>query len=149
MPGRQFCLLHKEDHEQELSTTILKKTAWPLQKKKLIDYGFEDGLEDKDHYSLTESAKKKLLKGVKLRNKKESVSDIIKSKNIVEKMLYYDGTTISQVNELEGLLSEENFKNIRERMKSQKMRCGFACVFYGSQVRENGNGSAASPKDWS
>jgi len=25
-----------------------------------------------------------------------------------------------------------NFQNIRARMKEQKMRCGFACVFYGS-----------------
>ena len=103
-----------------------------LQKKKLIEYSFEDGLEDKGHYSLTESAIKKLLKGIKLKNKKESVSDVIKSKNIVEKKLYYDGMTISQVHELEGLLNEDNFKNIRKRMKNRNMRCGFACVFYGS-----------------
>lgn len=124
--------LMEHEYERRKLVEELQDGNHPLQKKKLIDYGFEDGLEDKDHYSLTESAKKKLLKGVKLRNKKESVSDVIKSKNIVEKKLYYDGMTISQVHELEGLLNEENFKNIRMRMKNQKMRCGFACVFYGS-----------------
>lgn len=39
---------------------------------------------------------------------------------------------VSQIGELKGLLSEENFKNIKSRMKAQKMRCGFACIFYGA-----------------
>ena len=124
-------LLNNEDEKRTLVEN-LQEGVHTLQKKKLIEYSFEDGFEDKDHYCLTESAKKKLLKGLKLKVKTQSISDIIQSKNIVEKNLYYDGTTISQVNELEGLLNEDNFKNIRSRMKSQKMRCGFACVFYGS-----------------
>ena len=124
--------LLKNEHEKRTLVDDLQKGVHTLQKKKLIEYSFEEGFEDKDHYSLTESARKKLLKGIKLKAKTQSISDIIKSNNIVEKNLFYDGTTISQVHELEGLLNEENFKNIRSRMKSQKMRCGFACVFYGS-----------------
>jgi SpoVK/Ycf46/Vps4 family AAA+-type ATPase len=110
----------------------LEKGRHILQRRKLIEYSFEDGFEDKEHFRLTESARKKLLKDFKLKTKRKTVSDIISSKNIVEKSLFYDGKTVSQVNELEGLLSEENFKNVRSRMKAQKMRCGFACVFYGS-----------------
>ena len=127
-----FAFFYERDSQRREQSYNLEKGQHVLQRKKLIEYSFEDGFEDKDHFRLTDSAKKKLLKGFKLKMQKNSFSDIIKSKNIVEKMLYYDGTTISQVNELEGLLSEENFKNVRLRMKAQKMRCGFACVFYGS-----------------
>lgn len=125
--------LLKEDHEQKWLTETLELGRHILQAKKLIEYNFDDGFEDKSNYRLTDRAIKKLLKGFKIKSKeKRESSDVIISKNIVEKKLFYDGKTISQVKELEGLLSEDNYKSIRERMKSQKMRCGFACVFYGS-----------------
>jgi SpoVK/Ycf46/Vps4 family AAA+-type ATPase len=124
--------LLNDEHDKRTLVEDLQKGIHTLQKRKLIEYSFEDGFEDKDHYCLTDSAKKKLLKDFKLKSKRKTVSDIISSKDIVEKSLFYDGTTISQVKELEGLLNEENFKNIKSRMKAQKMRCGFACVFYGS-----------------
>ena len=124
--------LLNDEHDKRTLVEDLQKGIHTLQKRKLIEYSFEDGFEDKDHYCLTNIAKKKLLKDFKLKTKKKTVSDIISSKDIVEKSLFYDGTTISQVKELEGLLNEENFKNIKSRMKAQKMRCGFACVFYGS-----------------
>lgn len=129
--GNLTFLLDQEDDKKELAKT-LQEGKHILQRKKLIEYSFEDGFEEKDHFRLTDSAVKKLLKGFKLKTTRKSVSDIIISKDIVEKTLYYDGVTTTQVDELEGLLSEVNFQDIRARMKEQKMRCGFACVFYGS-----------------
>ena len=125
--------LLKEDHEKKWLTDTLELGKHIFQKRKLIEYDFDDGFEDRSNYRLRARAIKRLLKGFKIKTKDKPVaSDVIISKHIVEKELFYDGKTISQVKELEGLLSEENFKNVRERMKSQKMRCGFACVFYGS-----------------
>ena len=124
--------LLNNEHDKRTLVENLQKGIHTLQKWKLIEYSFEDGFEDKDHYCLTDIARKKLLKDFKLKTKIKTTSDIISSKDIVEKSLFYDGTTICQVKELEGLLNEGNFKNIRSRMKAQKMRCGFACVFYGS-----------------
>ena len=125
--------LLKEDRDKKCLTDTLELGKHILQKRKLIEYNFDDGFEDRSNYRLTDRAIKKLLKGFKLKTKDKPVaSDIIISKHIEEKKLFYDGKTNIQVEELEGLLSENNFKNIRERMKSQKMRCGFACVFYGS-----------------
>ena len=125
--------LLKEDHEKKRLTETLELGKHIFQKRKLIEYDFDDGFEDRSNYRLTARAIKRLLKGFKIKTKDKPVaSDVIISKHIVEKELFYDGKTISQVKELEGLLSEENFKNIRERMKAQKMRCGFACVFYGA-----------------
>jgi SpoVK/Ycf46/Vps4 family AAA+-type ATPase len=125
--------LLKEDYDKKRLTDTLELGKHILQTRKLIEYNFDDGFEDRSNYRLTDRAIKKLLKGFKLKTKDKPVaSDVIISKHIEEKKLFYDGKTNSQVEELEELLSEENFKNIRERMKSQKMRCGFACVFYGS-----------------
>ena len=102
-----------------------------LQKKKLVEYSFDDGFEDKSHFRLTPSAKTRLLKGFKLKPIKKGVSDIITSSNISEKALFYEGKTKDQVFELEGLLKEDNFKSIQARLKEQKLRCGFTCIFYG------------------
>ena len=125
--------LLKEDRDKKCLTDTLELGKHIFQKRKLIEYDFDDGFEDRSNYRLTARAIKRLLKGFKIKTKDKPVaSDVIISKHIVEKELFYDGKTISQVKELEGLLSEENFKNVRERMKAQKMRCGFACVFYGS-----------------
>ena len=124
--------LLKDDFSKRQLADSLEAGRYCLQKKKLIEFSFEDGFEDKNHFRLTDSAIKKLLKGYKPKTTKKTVSDFINSKTIIEKNLYYDGATIHQVHELEGLLIEDNFKNIRTRMKEQKMRCGFACVFYGS-----------------
>ena len=125
--------LLKEDRDKKRLMDTLELGKYILQTRKLIEYNFDDGFEDRSNYRLTDRAIKKLLKGFKLKTKDKPVaSDVIISKHIEEKKLFYDGKTNIQVEELEGLLSEENFTNIRERMKSQKMRCGFACVFYGS-----------------
>lgn len=128
-----LAFLLKDDREKKMLTEVLELGKHIFQKKKLIEYDFNDGFEDRSNYRLTARAINRLLKGFKIKTKDKPVaSDVIISKHIMEKELFYDGKTISQVKELEGLLSEENYKNVRERMKSQKMRCGFACVFYGS-----------------
>ena len=78
--------LLKEDHEQKWLTETLELGRHILQAKKLIEYNFDDGFEDKSNYRLTDRAIKKLLKGFKIKSKeKRESSDVIISKNIVEK----------------------------------------------------------------
>ena len=124
--------LIEEDFKRKELARSLKNGKYILMKRKLIEYNFDDGFEDKDWFRLTDKARKMLLKGFNLKMTKKCARDFIFSKNIEEKKLFYEGETVNQVRELKGLLCEENFKNIRQRMKAQKMRCGFACIFYGS-----------------
>ncbi len=124
--------LIEDEFDRKTLARGLKNGKYILMRKKLIEYNFDDGFEDKDWFRLTVKARKMLLKGFKIKMTKQCARDFILSKSIEEKKLFYEGETVSQVKELKGLLSEENFKNIRERMKAQKMRCGFACIFYGS-----------------
>ena len=132
LPTENLSFLFDEEDEKRDLAKALQEGKYILQRKKLIEYSFEDGFEEKDHFRLTDLAVKKLLKDFKLKPTRKSISDIITSNDIVEKMLFYDGTTTTQVNELAGLLCDENYQSIHARMKEQKMRCGFACVFYGS-----------------
>jgi len=132
IPEDSITFLIEDTFKSKELSRSLKNGKYVLMKKKLIEYNYDDGFEDKDWFRLTEKAKKTLLKGFNLKMSKQGVRDFILSKSIEEKKLFYEGETISQIGELKGLLNEENFKNIKERMKAQKMRCGFACIFYGS-----------------
>jgi len=123
-------LLEYEPQRRDLGYK-LSKGKHMLMMKKFIEFDFNDGFEDREHYRLTDFARKKLLKGFKLKVSKRCSSDVIMCKNIEEKQLFYDSNIIRQIEELSGLLEEQNFLDIRNRMKEQKMRCGFACIFYG------------------
>lgn len=132
LPSDHLTFLIEEDYKRKELVRELKKGKYILIKKKLIEFHFDDGFEDKDWYSLTDKARKSLLKGFNLKLSKQCSRELILCKSIEEKKMYYEGDTSSQVGELKGLLNEENFKHIKARMKEQKMRCGFACIFYGS-----------------
>lgn len=132
IPEDSITFLIEDTFKSKELSRSLKNGKYVLMKKKLIEYNYDDGFEDMDWFRLTEKARKTLLKGFNLKMSKQGVRDFILSKSIEEKKLFYEGETISQIGELEGLLNEENFKSIKERMKAQKMRCGFACIFYGS-----------------
>ena len=85
------------------------------------------------HYCLTQKAKDQFLKdlkGFKRQNKKPQ--DLLEAKNIAAKELFYNLTEQKQIQELTSLLSDENFRNIQERLEMKKMRRGFCCLFFGS-----------------
>ena len=124
--------LIEDEHTRRRIVRELKKGTYVLMKRKLIEYNFEDGFEDKDAFRLTAKTINKLLKGYDVKLSTKTSRAFIFSKTIEEKKLFYDGKTISQIDELAGLLEESNFKSIRLRLKEQKMRCGFACIFYGA-----------------
>ena len=132
IPLHNLTFLLELDFERERLSRELKRGNHILMKRKLIEYNFDDGYEDKECYRLTNRARKTILKGFNIKLSKQCHRDFILSKSIEEKKLFYEGETVNQIGELKGLLSEENFKSIKSRLKAQKMRCGFACIFYGA-----------------
>ena len=132
IPLHNLTFLLELDFERERLSRELKRGNHILMRRKLIEYNFDDGFEDKECYRLTNRTRKTILKGFNIKLSKQCNRDFILSKSIEEKKLFYEGETVSQIGELKGLLSEENFKSIKARMKAQKMRCGFACIFYGA-----------------
>ena len=118
-------------HEFSKTKSNLRSGEHKLLEKKLIEHRCEDGIADNTRYKLTESAKRTLLAEMNIDASAEKLADVIDSKTLGEKQLFFPRDIQRQVDELGGFLQAENFQKIRERMKERGFRNGFACLFYG------------------
>ena len=62
----------------------------------------------------------------------EKLADVIDANTFAEKQLFFPKDIQRQVDELEEFLQPDKYNQIRQRMKEQGFRSGFACLFYGS-----------------
>ena len=69
---------------------------------------------------------------VKLDDEDRPQQGMTRHNDITAHQLFYDEATSRQVNELTGLLNEDNYQKIRLRLQDKGFRCGFTCLFYGS-----------------
>ena len=110
---------------------LLRSGEHPLMEKKLIEHRCEDGIADTTRYKLTEQTKRTLLAEMKINSSEEKLADVIKSKDLKAKKMFYVEENQRQVNELQSFFVPENYQKIRERMEQTGFRTGFACLFYG------------------
>lgn len=101
---------------------------------KFIENTNDNGLIDRESFKITDDAKAKLFAGLDLPPMREKClkDGLIPCKNIKSKSLFYNAKEKQQVDELESLLEEKNFKKIQERLNETNFRQGFACLFYGA-----------------
>ena len=103
-----------------------------LVKKKLLNFEFCKGLFDTEYFILSQKAKDEFLADVTLVPKENSKNkQLLPLEKLSVKELYYNEKTKSRIEELGALLHEENLKTIQERLSSNGMRTGFACIFSG------------------
>ena len=102
-----------------------------LQEYNIIEFACDDGIADVERYQLTDSAKESLLSELCNTKKSNNVADVLDSSKLPYKELFFAPATQRQFDELSHFLREDNFKQIRERMKAKGFRNGFACLFYG------------------
>ncbi|MCF0243198.1 MAG: ATP-binding protein [Bacteroidaceae bacterium] len=133
--GKRFSLVDLNKIFDELDFEVMLNNIEgefsTLQNEDLIEYGFSDGVVDKNCLSLTRKAKQKLLS----ENKQKSdggASNLREASKISVKQLFYDEEVQTQVNRLCDLLGKKKFGEICKRMKASGMRQGFACLFYGT-----------------
>jgi hypothetical protein len=141
------CLVNKDDddirpaqienlfgskNEFRKAKSELRTGEHKLMQKKLIEHRCEDGIADNTRYKLTESAKRTLLAEMNIDASAEKLADVIDSKMLGEKQLFFPKDIQRQMEELGRFLQPENFQKIQERMKDKGFRNGFACLFYGS-----------------
>ena len=103
-----------------------------MQDAKIIEHVCEDGIACTTRYKLTESAKRTLLAEIKIDATAEKLADVIDANTFAEKQLFFPKDIQRQVDELEEFLQPDKYNQIRQRMKEQGFRSGFACLFYGS-----------------
>jgi len=102
-----------------------------LQREDLIEYACCCGTVDRSQHRLTDKAKQELLADVQI-VVNEYKSGLTPHSEIIPKELFYNDADEQQITNLCDLLSDENYQNIRQRLKQKGMRQGFACLFYGS-----------------
>lgn len=114
--------------------TELKSGAHFLQKKNIIENGNDNGMGSKEFYRLTMTAKRELLDELQLPSLEgdRSLRNMIKVADIKPRELFFADEITRRIDDLAGLLEEENYTGIRSRLQQQGFRCGFTCLFYGA-----------------
>jgi len=102
----------------------------------MIEMRCEDGLADNTRYLLTNQMKHLLFPDSSLLRKKRKkrsrrANDLKQSKDIKEKVLFYNPAEGEKMSKLSSLLSQEQLPQVQARLEEQGMRKGFACLLYG------------------
>lgn len=105
-----------------------------LLREKLIEYKNNNGLASRNIFCMTTETKRALFSELDIASmiENEKRDDVIKTEDITPKNLFYGDKISSQIDELNKLLDDAQYKEIRKRMKDTGFRCGFTCLFYGA-----------------
>ena len=124
-----------DDHEFDDLKGDYMAEQMDLQRHGIIEHTGVDGILSKDYFKIKDEIKEEALAdvgGLKVKAPKISASRRIEAAAITEKELFYNPDEQRQVAQLRELMSEERFSDIRSKMKEQKLRTGFTCLFYGA-----------------
>ncbi|MBP5562334.1 MAG: AAA family ATPase [Muribaculaceae bacterium] len=102
-----------------------------LMQLKLIEFRCEDGIANNQAFRLTESAKRDLLSELNIKTTDVKLANVLNPSDITQKTMFYTDDIAEQVDELASFFEPEKYAQIKERMREQGLRCGFACLFYG------------------
>lgn len=104
-----------------------------LEDKGYIEAECMDGLRDDERYCLTNETCQLLFPDLDLEKLKEDYfnTGVIDTDKWPKKNLFYNTEDAEQIAQLYELLKQENFKQICQRLETEGLRSGFACLFYG------------------
>ena len=121
---------YKSDFYEDRSS--FKEGTHFLMQKGLVEHICDDGQADTSRIHLSNKAKSLLLSDFHLRKSEADIGGLVKPESLTEKALYYTAKNGPQVDELRSFLMPDRYTEIRDRMKSNGFRSGFACLFYGA-----------------
>ena len=121
---------HRSDYYEDKSA--FRDGSHSLMMAGLVEHVCDNGQADTSQIHLSSKARALLLADFHLRSTEKSVSGLIKPESLTQKALFYTSKNASQVDELRTFLMPDRYKEIRNRMKDNGFRSGFACLFYGA-----------------
>ena len=124
--------LYDDKREWSIVRSKLNRGNHVLLIDKIVEYNNNDGLVDRESFRMTNDAKRELFVELHLPSMDEKSGDVIKSKDITPKKMFYGDKVECQIDELGNLLNDEQYNQIRTRMTDTGFRCGFTCLFYGA-----------------
>ena len=132
--------IEKSDYEEILNCSAsyfimlneIEDGTSKLLTENLLEYAYDNGMADSSHLTLTRFAIDSVLGEFEYcKTKKLSHKAVINPDKVAEKTLYYNEKEGEQVERLVNLLTEENYNQIKMRLRNSNMRPGFTCLFYG------------------
>ena len=105
-----------------------------LQTIGVLEYAGENGVLTKEYFKIKDEVKEEALAdigGLKKKEQRVSASSKVTAGSITKKELFYNPTEQRQVDQLNVLLGDGRFQEIRSKMKDKGLRTGFSCLFYG------------------
>lgn len=132
VPLGQIVDLFEEGKDRNMVVYGLLQGNQELFQRKLITYGCADGIKDKEALCLTVKARRLLIPEYKLRGMTTQSAEMTSHKDIVFKNLYYNASVEPQIQRLNSLLEEKNFRTVQKRLQERGFHKGIACLFYGA-----------------
>ena len=86
----------------------------------------------RDTFELTPWVLNEMLKELSLDISTSTTKDIVEHSNIIPKQLYYNERENRAIAQLTSLLQPTRFAQVREELRKQGFRSGFACLFHGA-----------------
>ncbi len=125
--------LYDSKHTWRVFKALLGEGEHTFLTDGIIENNNSDGFVDRESFRMTDKAKKELFSELNLTSMNKNIKrgDVVKSEEVTPKRLFYGEKISAQIAELGKLLEEEQYNQIRSRMKENGFRCGFACLFYG------------------
>jgi len=124
--------IFKDEDFRQVKKSLKHKES-ELFELNLIECVNDNGFEDRDRFCLTDKAKNELLGELNLKeNQAKNKKDLLAFSSLAEKTMFYNEKEHTQIQQLTELLREDNFINVKNRLKEKGMRTGFACLFHGA-----------------
>ena len=113
---------------------LLSNNTHILQEAQLVECVNEGGFANRKSFRMTMKAKQTLFSELTLAsmNLDNHQCCNILHNSITTKPLFFDKAVSAQVENLEQILEENNYKMVCERLKDKSYRSGFTCLFYGA-----------------
>lgn len=109
----------------------LRSKKLQLFKNQLIEQQSHDGLLCPESYRLTQKAKRELLGDLNIFTTSSADKNLLDPNTLAKKSLIYNPKEKTRIEELNYLLTDEQFNNVQFNLEKSGMRKGFCCLFYG------------------
>ena len=119
-----------EDDARLKKSISLEKTT--LQVERFVSFGISEGFVDNNILALSDEIKETFFAEVEIAPLQEKKhKDMVCWQTIQAKELFYNPREAEQIDRLDNLLQDENFKGVQSRLEEMGMRKGFNAIFYG------------------
>lgn len=127
--------IYDDEDDWKLIKSQMSNASHILMRSNFVEFNNEYGFVNRESFRLSIETKKLLLSelDISLISRRVSKKDgMIYYADIKEKELYFDDEIAAHFDDIKGLLSNENYNDVKSRLKEAGMPAGLTFLFYGA-----------------